>query len=54
MGIGFIVSFIVVGIWSIIILGITIPMDKKYVVRENGKLIIKKQQFIYVGMYLIR
>ncbi|MDM5248864.1 MULTISPECIES: group-specific protein [unclassified Lysinibacillus] len=42
MGIGFIVSFIVVGIWSIIILGITIPMDKKYVVRENGKINYKK------------
>lgn len=42
MGIGFIVSLIVVGVWMIIILGITIPMDKKYVVRENGKINYKK------------
>jgi len=42
MGIGFIVSLIVVGVWLIIILGITIPMDKKYVVRENGKINYKK------------
>ncbi|MFC9538752.1 group-specific protein [Lysinibacillus sp. NPDC056959] len=42
MGIGFIVSLIVVGVWTIIILGITIPMNKKYVVRENGKINYKK------------
>lgn len=42
MGIGFIVSLIVIGVWMIIILGITIPMDKKYVVRENGKINYKK------------
>lgn len=42
MGLGFIVSLIVVGVWLIIILGITIPMDKKYVVRENGKINYKK------------
>jgi H+/gluconate symporter-like permease len=42
MGIGIIVSFIVVGVWSIIILGITIQMNKKYVVRENGKINYKK------------
>jgi len=42
MGIGFIVSIIFVCFWSIIILGITIPMNKKYVVRENGKINYKK------------
>lgn len=42
MGIGFIVSLIAIGVWTIIILGITIPMDKKYVVRENGKINYKK------------
>ncbi|MGG2106320.1 group-specific protein [Lysinibacillus pakistanensis] len=42
MGIGFIVSLIVIGIWSIIISGITIQMNKKYIVRENGKINYKK------------
>ena len=42
MGIGFIVSLIVVGVWTIIILGITIQMNKKYIVRENGKINYKK------------
>ncbi|MGE7930229.1 group-specific protein [Lysinibacillus xylanilyticus] len=42
MGIGFIVSLIAIVVWTIIILGITIPMNKKYVVRENGKINYKK------------
>ncbi|MCL1696182.1 MULTISPECIES: group-specific protein [unclassified Lysinibacillus] len=42
MGIGFIVSLIAIVVFTIIILGFTIPMDKKYVVRENGKINYKK------------
>lgn len=42
MGIGFIVSLIAIGVWTIIILAITIPMNKKYIVRENGKINYKK------------
>ena len=42
MGIGFIVSLIANGVLTIIILGITIPMDKKYIVRENRKINYKK------------
>lgn len=36
------VSLIVGGIWIIIILALIIPMDKKYIVRENGKINYKK------------
>lgn len=42
MGIGFIISLIVAAIWMIIILGIAIPLDKKYIVRENRKINYKK------------
>lgn len=42
MGIGFIVSLIVIGVWTIIILFIAIPMEKKYVFRENKKINYKK------------
>ena len=42
MDMGWIVSFIALGIWTVIILAITIPMSKKYVVRENGKINYKK------------
>ena len=42
LAIGWIVSLIVVGIWSIIIMTIVFPMNKKYVVRENGKINYKK------------
>ncbi|MGE7946810.1 group-specific protein [Lysinibacillus sp. NPDC093688] len=42
MGIGFIVSLIVIGIWFIIISVITFQMNKKYIVRENGKINYKK------------
>nr|WP_283164672.1 group-specific protein [Lysinibacillus sp. Bpr_S20] len=42
VGIGFIVSLIAIVVFTIIILGFTIPMDKKYVVRENGKINYKK------------
>ncbi|MFJ7736983.1 group-specific protein [Lysinibacillus sp. NPDC097287] len=42
LSIGWIVSIIVVGIWSIIIMAIMFPMNKKYVVKENGKINYKK------------
>ncbi|MEG0384020.1 MAG: group-specific protein [Solibacillus sp.] len=42
MGIGFIISLIVGAIWIVIILGIIIPFDKKYIVRENRKINYKK------------
>ncbi|MEG0471081.1 MAG: group-specific protein [Solibacillus sp.] len=42
MGIGFIISLIVGAIWVVIILGIMIPFDKKYIVRENRKINYKK------------
>ncbi|MGN7476332.1 group-specific protein [Solibacillus silvestris] len=42
MDIGFIISLIVGTIGIIIILGIMIPYDRKYIVRENGKINYKK------------
>lgn len=39
---GWIVSLIVVGVIIILILAIAIPMDRKHVVRENGKINYKK------------
>ncbi|MRG85733.1 group-specific protein [Salinibacillus xinjiangensis] len=42
MGIGWIVSLIVAGVIGILIMAITIPLDRKYVVRENGKINYKK------------
>ena len=39
---GWLVSLIVAGCLMIIILAIAIPMDWKYVVRENGKINFKK------------
>lgn len=42
MGIGWIFSLIVLGILMILILAITIPMDRKHVVRENDKINFKK------------
>jgi len=42
MHIGWIVSLIVAGIIIILILAIAIPMDRRYVVRENGKINYKK------------
>lgn len=38
MGIGWIVSLTVGGIIMAIILAIAIPLDKKYIVRKNGKI----------------
>lgn len=38
MGIGFIISLMITGVWIAIILGILIPFFRKYVVRENGKI----------------
>lgn len=42
MDTGWIVSLIVAGFLMIFILVIAIPMDRKYVVRENGKINYKK------------
>lgn len=38
MDAGWIVSLIVVGIWMVIILGIMIPLERKHIVRKNGKI----------------
>ncbi len=35
---GWIVSLVVVGIWMVIILSIMIPMQRKHLVRKNGKI----------------
>ncbi|GAB0171556.1 group-specific protein [Lysinibacillus sp. CTST325] len=42
MGIGFIVSFIVAGIWMIVIFSIMFSVHRKYLVKENGKIDYKK------------
>lgn len=42
MDTGWIVSLIVAGLLLVLILAIAIPMDRKYVVRENGKINYKK------------
>src|SRR5699024_11690228 len=42
MDTGWIVSLVVVGIMIILILAVVIPMERKYVVRENGKINYKK------------
>lgn len=42
MGNGFIISMIVMFILIILILAIMIPYDRKYIVRENGKINYKK------------
>lgn len=42
MDTGWIVSLIVVGFLMVLILAIAIPMDRKYIVRENGKINYKK------------
>lgn len=42
MDTGWIVSLIVAGILMLVILLIAIPMDRKYVIRENGKINYKK------------
>lgn len=42
MGTGWVVSLIVIAFMMAIILGIAIPMDKKYIVRENRKINYKK------------
>lgn len=42
MDTGWIVSLIVAGVLMVFILAIAIPMDRKYVVRENGKINYKK------------
>lgn len=53
--IGFKISMITVGIIMIVIFSILIPFDKKYIVRKMEiKLILQKQKYIFVGMYLIQ
>lgn len=47
MGIGFIISLIVAGILMVAILLIVIPMDKKYIVRENRKINYHKSKIIF-------
>lgn len=42
MDTGWIVSLIVAGVLMIFILAIAIPMDRKHIVRENGKINYKK------------
>lgn len=42
MGTGYIVSLIAVGIQSILILAVSIPFNRKYIVKENGKINYKK------------
>lgn len=42
MDTGWIVSLVVVGIMTILILAVVIPMERKHVVRENGKINYKK------------
>src|SRR5690625_660580 len=42
MGTGWIVSMVVMGIFICVILAIAIPLNKKHVVRENGKINYKK------------
>jgi fumarate reductase subunit C len=42
MDIGWVVSLIVAGVIMVLILAIMIPMDRKYIVREHGKINYKK------------
>ena len=42
MGLGFIISLVIVGVGVAIILAIMIPFDRKYIVRENRKINYKK------------
>ncbi|MBU5465868.1 group-specific protein [Virgibacillus sp. MSJ-26] len=42
MDTGWIVSLVVVGIMTILILAVVIPMERKHVVREHGKINYKK------------
>lgn len=44
MDIGSIISLILVGIMVVVIVGIAIQMDRKYIVRERGKVNYKKTQ----------
>ena len=42
MGTGYIVSLIAVGVQIILILAVSIPFNRKYIVNENGKIDYKK------------
>ena len=42
MGFGWIISLVVAGVMMILIMAIAIPLDRKYVFREKGKINYKK------------
>ncbi|WP_339182016.1 group-specific protein [Oceanobacillus sp. FSL W7-1293] len=42
MGTGYIVSLVAVGVQIILILAVSIPFNRKYIVKENGKIDYKK------------
>ncbi|MYL18628.1 group-specific protein [Halobacillus litoralis] len=44
MGIGFIISMGVMFVWMGVILAVTIPMEKKYIIRSKGKIDYKKTE----------
>ena len=55
MPIGFKVSMITAGVMMIVMFSIIIPFDRKHIVRKMDiKLILRKQKYIFAGMYLIR
>lgn len=47
MGIGFIISLIVTGVFTTVIMLIVIPMDRKYIVRENRKINFQKSKILF-------
>lgn len=47
MGIGFIISLIVSGIFITVIMLIVIPLDRKYIVRENRKINFHKSKILF-------
>ncbi|MBY0121175.1 group-specific protein [Bacillus sp. S/N-304-OC-R1] len=47
MGIGFIISLIVSGVFITVIMLIVIPMDRKYIVRENRKINFQKSKILF-------
>ena len=55
MPIGFKVSMITAGVMMIVMFSIIIPFDRKHIVRKMDiELILRKQKYIFAGMYLIR
>lgn len=49
MGLGFIISLVAIGIWTIIIMSIMLPFNKKYVVRNK---VTKKIDYEKTTIYL--